>query len=44
MKQFYLININDGEIVDVISDNLENAKKFISEMLGGCPNDYKERF
>ena len=43
MKKFYLINVNDGEIVDVISDTLENAKIFVASILGGTSDDYIER-
>lgn len=44
MTMYYLKNKIDNEPVDVLAESLENAKKVASDILGGSPSDYEERF
>lgn len=44
LKMYYLKNVLNGRKVDVISSTLDGAKIKASEMLGGSPKEYVERF
>lgn len=44
MKIYYLKNKIDNEIVDILANSLENAKKKAAKVLGGNTCNYVERF